>query len=112
MNSQAPKSYAGLAKSLHTKSCELEGHLRNLTTINEELKEKCSKVLAALQQICGSESLAARITCSICYSRERTHAILPCGHGGVCEACSARVLRRGRCHSCRSTVESVVRIFL
>ena len=112
MNSDSPQSYAGLAKSLHTKTCELEGHLQNLTTINEELKDRCEKALAALRQLCGGNSLAARITCSICYSRERTHALLPCGHGGLCEQCSSRVLRRGRCHSCRIAVESVVRIFL
>ena len=106
------KTYVGLAKSLYTKTCELEGHLRNLTTINSELKDRCEKALDALRQLCGSDTAPARATCSICYSRERTHAILPCGHGGLCEPCSARVLRRGRCHSCRATAESVVRIFI
>jgi len=113
MDSQsAPKSYIDLAKSMHKKTCELEEHLQNLTTINGELKDRCEKALAALRQLCGSDSLAARITCSICYSRERTHAILPCGHGGLCEPCSVRALRRGRCHSCRGTAESAIRIFL
>ena len=108
----APKSYSDLAKSLHEKTVELDVYLRNLTTINEELKDKCEKALSALRQLCGSESLAARITCNICYSRERTHAVLPCGHGGLCETCSTRVVRRGRCHSCRASVEGSVRIFL
>ena len=113
MNSTAtPKSYAELAKSLHEKTCELGTHLRNLTTINDELKDRCEKALTAMRTLCGSNSLAARITCSICYTRERSHALLPCGHGGLCETCSTRVVRRGRCHSCRATVEGCIRIFL
>ena len=107
-----PTSYADLAKNLHTKTIELDTHLRNLTDVNDQLKDRCEKALAALRNLCGSNSLAARITCSICYTRERTHALLPCGHGGLCEQCSSRVVRRGRCHTCRVTVESNVRIFL
>ena len=107
-----PKSYAELAKSLHDKTVELDVHLRNLTEINSGLKEKCVKALAALRELCGSDSLAARISCSICCTRERTHGLLPCGHAGLCEACSSRVVRRGRCHFCRGTVESNIRIFL
>ena len=107
-----PKSYADLAKGLHDKTVELDGHLRNLTTINNELKEKCEKALAALRELCGSHSLAARITCSICYTRERTHAVLPCGHGGLCETCCARVVRRGRCSTCRGPVEGSLRVYL
>ena len=97
---------------MHTKTCELDGHLQTLKTINDELKDKCEKALAALQQLSGNTSIAARITCNICYSRERTHAMLPCGHGGLCETCSTRAVRRGRCHSCRGSVESAIRIFL
>ena len=91
---------------------ELDVHLRNLTNINSELKDKCEAALAALRELCGSDSLAARISCSICCTRERTHGLLPCGHAGLCEACSSRVVRRGRCHFCRGTVESNIRIFL
>ena len=107
-----PKSYCDLAKSLHDKSVELDVLLKNLTTINSELKDKCEKALAALRRLCGNNSIAARITCGICYSRERTHAILPCGHGGLCEPCAARVVRRGRCSTCRATAESHIRIYL
>ena len=113
MNLQTPKSYAGLAKSLYAKTCELDVHLKNLKTVNDELKDRCEKALAALGELCGSDSsIAARITCNICYSRERTHAMMPCGHGGLCETCSTRAVRRGRCHSCRGSVESAIRIFL
>ena len=105
-------SYTDLAKSLHEKTVELASHLQNLTTINDELKDKCEKALAALQLLTGSNSLASRITCSVCYTRERTHALLPCGHGGLCVGCATRMVRRGRCHSCRGSIEGSIRIFL
>jgi hypothetical protein len=105
-----PTSYAGLAKSLHERTTELDVHLRNLTQINDELKDRCEKALAALKNLCGTAPV--RTTCGICYSRERTHAIMPCGHAGLCESCSTRVVRRGRCHTCRADVESAVRIFI
>ena len=110
MSTDLPKSYEDLTKSLHTKACELDSHLRNLTTINDELKDKCEKALSALRALCGD--VTAHTTCSICYTRERTHAILPCGHGGFCEACSDRVVRRARCPTCRGSVEGNIRIFL
>ena len=110
--SDPEKSYSDLATSLHEKTVQLDKHLRNLTTINEELKDRCEKALGALRQLCGSPSLAARITCGICYTRERTHALLPCGHGGLCAGCATRMVRRGRCHSCRGSIEGSIRIFL
>ena len=109
---RSTQSYADLAKSLHEKTLQLDSHLKNLTTVNQELKDKCEKALSALHDLCGTTSLASRITCNICYTRERTHAILPCGHGGLCELCSNRVVRRGRCHNCRAVVESSVRIYI
>jgi len=111
--SSAPTaSYADLAKGLHEKTCQLGTHLENLSTINMELKERCEKALTALRQLCGSDTLGTRVTCSVCYSRERSHALLPCGHAGLCESCSARMVRRGRCPNCRAPVESNVRIYL
>ena len=107
------KSYTDLANKLHEKTVELDVHLRNLTEINDQLKGKCEKAMAALRQLCGSASLAAcPVTCAICCNRERTHAILPCGHGGLCDTCVVRVVRRGRCHSCRGVTEGSIRIFL
>ena len=111
MSTDLPKSYGDLAKSLHTKACELDSHLRNLTTINGDLKDRCEKALEALRALCGGD-IAARTKCSLCYTRERSHAILPCGHGGFCEACSDRVVRRARCPTCRASVEGNIRIFL
>ena len=112
MDSANPQGYAVVAKSLHRKTIELDTLLKNLTTINDELKDRCEKALSALRDLCGSNSLATRITCGICYTRERTHAVLPCGHGGFCETCANRLVRRTRCSSCRGIVESAIRIYL
>ena len=111
-STQSVRSYTELAKSLHDKTVELDKHLRNLTTVNTALKEKCEKALGALRDLCGSNSLAVQISCSVCFTRERTHAFLPCGHGGLCEGCATRGVRRGRCFTCRGPVEGSIRIYL
>jgi len=112
MDEATSRSYRDLAKSLHDKTVEFTGHLANLTSVNNGLKTKCEEALTALQSLGSGSGLCTRITCNICYTRERTHALIPCGHGGICQLCANRVVRRGRCHNCRTAVESNVRVFM
>ena len=105
-------SYQDLAKALHEKASEMNTHLTTLKDLNDDVHDRTEKMLTALKELAGSESLAARISCNCCYSRPRTHAFLPCGHGGLCERCAERGRRRNRCFTCRTNIEQVVRIFL
>ena len=111
MDETETKSYVDLATSLHEKTIELDTRLKSLSSVNNALKGKLENSLSALRELCGNP-IATRVTCGICYTRERTHAVLPCGHGGLCEQCAVRAVRRNRCHSCRATVENAVRIYL
>ena len=109
---QTARSYADLAKKLHDKGVELDAQLRNLSRTNADLVVKCQNCLAALKEFTGSNALAAKISCSVCCTRERTHCLIPCGHGGLCEACAERAVRRGRCFTCRGDVEQLLKVFL
>lgn len=104
------KSYTELAKDLNQRATEFAGHIDTLKEINSDLIDRTSKVLTALTALVGNTTL--RITCSICCTRERTTVLLPCAHGGFCHDCAARCARRGRCPTCRSTVEQAVRVFM
>lgn len=51
-------------------------------------------------------------SCVICLSHPKTHLLTPCGHKCMCAGCAARAAPRGSiCPICRTTVESVVRVF-
>ena len=104
--------YADLTKKLHDRGVELNLQLRDLTQANGELIIKCQHVLSSLKKLQGSPSLAAKIACSICLEHERSHVFLPCGHGGICEGCALRGVRRNRCFTCRANVQSSIKVFL
>ena len=104
------KSYEELTKELNTKAVEFDKHICTLKRLNDDLVDRTSKVLTALHALLGNTSL--RISCSICCTRPRNTVILPCGHGGLCDACATRCERRGRCPSCRGPVESTLRVFM
>ena len=105
-------SYSELAKKFHEKSTAFGVHLASINTLNDEVKERTEKLLTAIEQLTGTQSIAAKISCSVCYTRDRTHAILPCGHGGICAGCATRAQQRNRCFTCRGRIEEVVRIYL
>ena len=105
-------SYTELAKSLHDKAGEFNEMLASLQTLNTEVRDRISQVLEKIKAMSGSNSLRAQIACSICASRPRTHIFLPCGHGGFCHGCAERGHRRGRCHTCRGTVDDILKVFL
>ena len=108
----AANKYADLAKKLHDRGLELDTQLRNLTKVNADLIIKCENCLTCLKEITGSDALAAKIACSVCCNNERTHVFLPCGHGGYCEACATRGVRRNRCFTCRAEIQSTIRVYL
>ena len=110
-SSRTARSYRELAKSLHEKTVEFSAHLNNLSAVNDGLKQKCEEALTALQSLSGG-SVATRITCNICYTRERTHALIPCGHGGFCQACAQRGQTRNRCFTCRGVVDDILRVYM
>lgn len=106
-------SYEALTKKLHEKSVELNEHLTNLKTLNDKLVANSSKVLEALTNLVGTVAVASpQASCSLCYSRPPTHALVPCGHASLCVNCAERVKSRNRCHVCRGRVIELLKIYL
>ena len=108
MDENLPQKYTELATALRDKAVEFDKILRTLTHINSDLKDRCEKAIEVLSKFGKKQEL----TCSVCCTRARTHLFLPCAHGGFCDACSTRGVRRGRCFTCRGPVDSTLRIFL
>lgn len=60
----------------------------------------------------GADSFNESRQCCVCMDRERSAALLPCGHVCVCTECSERLRSRGQsCPICRSRIDTSVRLF-
>ena len=46
--------------------------------------------------------------CNICFSRRKTHIIIPCGHFCICERCSWRIFR---CPICRTDNIEIFKVY-
>ena len=102
------ESYEELAKSMHDKAVELDAHLTNIKTLNNELRSRIEKIVEALNTLVGDK----KTTCNYCYTRKPTHALMPCGHFGYCESCAQRAFDRSRCFTCRSAITSIAKIYV
>ena len=52
--------------------------------------------------------------CVVCCEAERSHALIPCGHLSLCEACSGMLLlgtREPLCPLCRTPCKQALRVF-
>ena len=104
------KSYADMAKTMLTKTVELDKHLTDLSDVNKQLRNRCQKALDQLKLLVGNP--VQRRTCCVCYTQDRTHCFIPCGHAGYCEGCAQRGVRRGRCFQCRGDIERAFRVYV
>ena len=53
-----------------------------------------------------------RECCVVCMARDKSHAIVPCGHLCACGPCAALLLAQGStCPMCRTHIENVMEIF-
>ena len=77
-------SYEEITKQLHAKGTELDGHLVKIKACNDKLLENSSMVLDELKNLVGTYHAQERQSCSVCYSRPPTHALVPCGHANLC----------------------------
>jgi hypothetical protein len=56
-------------------------------------------------------SVATALACVVCFSNEKSVAMVPCGHRCVCTACAERFSGGGKCPMCRTTLTGVIRVF-
>ena len=97
-------TYINLAENLRAKAVELDNTLKMLASVNNDIKDRCEKAITALQ------ALTRTNPCSVCCETKLSHAFVPCGHC-FCENCSVRGLRRGRCFTCRGTIERTMKVY-
>lgn len=98
-------------KGVLKKSEELADALQSLQSTNSSLKFYANKLLVKLKEFTDSFADENPTTkCHICYVRDKTHALRPCGHT-MCELCITRCQRRNQCFVCRGEPEGVLKIF-
>jgi len=102
-------SYEDLIKSMNAKAVEFDGHLAKVKTANDALVARSNEVMQALTDLLGTVRPTKK--CSVCYTRERSHANLNCGHV-FCSECAERGLSRNRCYTCRAKIEGLFRVFI
>ena len=98
-------------KSVLQKSEELADALQSLQSTNSSLRFYSNKLLVKLKEFTQNFAQDKPTNnCSVCYLRERTHALNPCGHL-FCELCVARCQRRNQCFICRGAPDGVLKVF-
>ena len=98
-------------KSVLQKSEELGDALHSLQSTNSSLKFYANKLLVKLKDFTDQFADDKPTTkCHICYVREKTHALVPCGHS-MCELCITRCQTRNRCFVCRGEPTGVLKVF-
>jgi hypothetical protein len=97
-------------KSLRDKATEFDTALSKVKRMNDELVVKAEKALQSISELIGTCSTSTARKCTVCYTRDQTTVLLPCGHV-FCASCAERA-GRSRCHSCRTRVDSTMRIYV
>jgi hypothetical protein len=99
-------------KGVLRKSEELADALHSLQSTNSSLKFYANKLLVKLNEFTSNFSDKKPTTkCNICYVRNKTHALIGCGHS-MCLPCITRCQTRNQCFVCRAAPEGVLKIFI
>ena len=103
-------SYEEIVKSMRDKAVEFDSALAKVKRTNEELVVKAEKALVSITELMGTCTNRAVRKCAVCYTREQATVLVPCGHV-FCTSCAERATR-SRCHTCRTRVDSSMRIYV
>jgi len=78
--------------------------------IRKELVEHRVKVESALNAVDEevNKQRTSRLQCSICWDKEKTHVLIPCGHS-FCESCCGKIFR---CAICRARKVTQVKVHM
>ena len=98
-------------KEVLRKSEQLATALQTLQSTNSSLKFYSNKLLVKLKEFANQFSDENPTQkCPICYGRDRSHALVPCGHS-MCSLCIKRCQDRSRCFVCRGEPTGVLKVF-
>ena len=102
------ESYEELLQKIQKKGTDYAKHLTELNNLNNDARDKVDKLLKEMNTNTQKQK---QTSCDVCYSRQKTHATVPCYHT-YCENCAGRALNRNKCFQCRGQIDSVVRIYI
>ena len=103
-------SYEDTVKAVLTRATEFDVRLSRAKKLNSELQAKCEKVLQSIVELVGAVNVHKKKTCSVCYTRELTTTLIPCGHV-FCDSCCERAKRTNRCFTCRQRIDDSMRVY-
>ena len=111
--SVASCSYEELLAAMRDRSIEFNVHLTRIKRINDELIAKSEKAVDALGKLTAAVRHTDIKKCTVCYTRERTVCIVPCGHM-FCLNCGERAKARNppRCFTCRGRIVDTLRVYI
>lgn len=106
-------TYEDLLAAMCDKSAEFDVHLCRIKKVNDELIGKTQKAVEALGKLTEAVRRTDIKKCSVCYTRERTMCLVPCGHV-FCSNCGDRARSRDppRCFTCRARIVDTLRIYV
>ena len=106
------ESISRIAKLFSEKSEILDREFVKINQLNEKIRSDVSQFVAAIHNIKKALSATPDNKCSICCSRDRNYAFIPCGHI-CCSVCCRRAQRsEAKCFTCRTKIENIVRVYI
>ena len=98
-------------KGVLQKSEQLADALQSLQSTNASLKFYANKLMVRIKEFTDTFADDKPTSkCNICYIRDKTHALLNCGHT-MCELCVTRCQTRNQCFVCRAAPEGILKVF-
>ncbi|KAG0091509.1 hypothetical protein BGZ93_003824 [Podila epicladia] len=111
MVEEAIENATDFAASVHERiTRDLEVKQEKLTQMErdfEQLEEKQKKLVQEAKMLSDNGKEMQRFRCRVCWDANSTHAVLPCYHLVLCEACTKHMTH---CGICRTPIQSTQRI--
>lgn len=111
MVEEAIENATDFAASVHERMThDLEVKQEKLTQMErdfEQLEEKQKKLAQEAKVLSDNGKEMQRFRCRVCWDANSTHAVLPCYHLVLCEACTKHMTH---CGICRTPIQSTQRI--
>ena len=106
-------SYEELLATVREKAVEFDAHLCRAKKANDELVCKSEKAINTLKELMGTVRVKPTKTCTVCYTRDLSTCLVPCGHI-FCDNCAARARQRNpaKCFTCRQRIDDSLKVYV
>ncbi|CAD8054218.1 unnamed protein product [Paramecium primaurelia] len=88
----------------------------NFSVINQKARLKAFEFMAKTEQINSPVERESGLVkneekCQVCFENQPQIVMLPCQHGGICDDCLQKCLRKSpNCYLCRKKIEKLLRV--